>query len=282
MSEAMTKTAAATRPVTRRGSAVPIFTMTLRSILWTRRTPLLFLFLLLPFGVTLILLPSLAEGSYTSFEGTDAPPGEEGRYWFEDMTMIIYLGMILPLAIAYLATRLIGDEVANKTLPYLFVRPVPRWQVFLAKFAAFAVGMYVLAALAVVPNFFVSLGATQNPWTDAGELLAVLGIVLLAVLANGAFFAFLGVSVRYPLIFAIAYYFLWENIFGSFPAQIKRFTMLFYERSLVTAAGDRQSFVDEFLGLQVDPGPAVFVLLAVFVVFVAASCVVVSMKDYNV
>ncbi len=264
------------------GHLLPVFTTTLRSILFTKKTPLLLGVLLVPVVVTLVLSPTLDDGEYVSFEGETAAREDGGRYWFEDSTMILYLGLLVPLVAAFFATGLIGDEVAAKTLPYLFVRPVYRWAVLLAKFAAFAVATFALTAAAIATQFFVALSIVQNPFSDLGELFVVLGVLGLAVLANGAFFTLIGVSVRYPLVFAITYFVLWENIFGSFPAQIKRFTFVFYERTLVTEYAGRTNFLDEFLGLEVNPLPAVLILIGSAVVFLAAACVVVSVKDYNV
>ena len=269
------------------GSARPLFRTTLRQILFAKKTPLLALVLLIPAAVTLILFPYLDDGRYETFSGDQdtvvVTDENAGRLWFEDSTVVIYLGILVPLVSAFYATGLIGDEVANKTLPYIFIRPVRRWSVLLSKFTAFYVGTLTLTAGGLIITFFLALSATQNPFTSLDTLFVGLGVVALAVLANGALFALMGVGLRFPLVFAVVYFLLWENIFGAFPAQIKRFTLIFYERSMVMNAGGRGDLVgDVNAGLAVETWAAVLILAGVGILLVAASALVVSLKDYNV
>lgn len=272
---------ASTQRVRPKGNAWPLFRSTLRSLLLTKRTPILFLVLLVPTFVTLGIYPFLDE-RYEAFDGTLATSGNAGLLWFQDATIILYMGLLIPLVTAFFATGLIGDEVANKTLPYIFTRPVRRFWIFLSKFSAFAVGTYALIAMAILIIFFLALSASQNPWRQLDDLFVALGVALLAVLSFGSLFALFGVGIRFPLVAAMSYFLLWENVFGNFPAQIKRVTLIFYERSILIDYAGRPNFIDDFLGFSVEPGVAIAVLVAATAAFLAASSWLIGRRDYGV
>jgi ABC-type transport system involved in multi-copper enzyme maturation permease subunit len=264
-----------------RPRAWPFFATTLRSIIFTKKAPLLALTLLIPLVVTFILIPFLDE-DYSAFDGAPHTAEEAGRLWFEDSVMILYLGVLIPLVTAFYATGLIGDEVANKTLPYLFTRPVPRWRIYLYKYAAFLVAVFGATAVAVTLVSIVATAASSNPLQSLDTLAVCLLVVFLATAAFGGLFGLIGVSLKFPIVFAIMYFFLWENVLGNFPGQIRRFTVLFYARNIISDHAGRTNFESQFLGLTVEPTTAYIVLALVAILSTAAAAWVVRSKDYNV
>ena len=58
---------------------------------------------------------------------------------FGMMIWLVYIRFILPVLGVFYGTALIADEVEDKTITYLFTRPIPRSAVFLGKYAAYLV-----------------------------------------------------------------------------------------------------------------------------------------------
>ena len=52
---------------------------------------------------------------------------------FSKLALSMYLHFLLPLMAVFIGTAVIIDEVESATLPYLLVRPIPRWQIIFAK-----------------------------------------------------------------------------------------------------------------------------------------------------
>jgi hypothetical protein len=109
--------------------------------------------------------------------------------------------------------------------------------VLLGKYLAYSVctGFVVLPSVVlvwmlVVPIGGGSLGAT---FTD---LLTDLGLLGLGLLAYGAFFAFIGATVKRPLLVGLLFVFGWEFISMALPGYLKRITIAYYLQGLVPHA----------------------------------------------
>ena len=53
------------------------------------------------------------------------------------MIWLLYLRFIVPVLGVFYGTALIADEVEDKTITYLFTRPIPRGAVLLGKYLAY-------------------------------------------------------------------------------------------------------------------------------------------------
>ena len=93
------------------------------------------------------------------------------------------LGMVLPLATVWLATSSIGDLVEDRLLVYLWLKPVPRWQL---PAAAVLATVTVVVPLVVVPLVATAAVAGASQLTGAIALACVvLGRRLLGHLRRG-------------------------------------------------------------------------------------------------
>jgi ABC-2 type transport system permease protein len=103
------------------------------------------------------------------------PDFERPRRFLDDITSEVLLQSVLPLAALILATGAFGDEIDDRTLPYLLLKPITRLRIVLEK----------LLAAVVVSIPIVSVGATIS-WLlvfggDGGENLDLLWAVLAAI-----------------------------------------------------------------------------------------------------
>ena len=63
--------------------------------------------------------------------------GEEAPTEFGDgLTSHLIISTILPLVMLVLATAAFGNELDDRTLPYLILKPLPRWKIVLPKLLA--------------------------------------------------------------------------------------------------------------------------------------------------
>src|SRR5206468_11725320 len=96
-----------------------------------------------------------------------------GAAIFGLMIWLLYIRFIVPVLGVFYGTSLIADEVDDKTITYLFTRPIPRSAVLLGKYLAYLVCTTLLVLPSVMLVFFliVPIGGT----TIAGGFLPLLG-----------------------------------------------------------------------------------------------------------
>ena len=114
------------------GSAARIMDLSLGQMLWSRRS--VFLGLLLGFPVLLaIALRSIdvmyRTGVWRQINGVKMG----GVAIFGMMIWLLYIRFIVPVLGVFYGTSLIADEVDDKTITYLFTRPVRRGAVVVGK-----------------------------------------------------------------------------------------------------------------------------------------------------
>ena len=174
----------------------------------------------------------------------------------------LLLGGILPIVVMTLATGAFGNELEDRTLNVLVLKPVRRVFIVLPKYFASVIvagGLLVTAAIAIV---LIAL--------SAGGVQAVLAVgvgVLIGVLAYSALFTWMGLLSSKALGFALVYVFLWEQFLSRFIRGIRYFSVREYSLSIIHGLDD-ETF--GFLGVRVIEFEAALTASAlVIVVFVA-------------
>src|SRR5687768_8277728 len=175
-----------------------VFDMSLGQMLWSRRT----VFMALATGAPVIiavLLRVIHEMGLSSFRVNGVPV--PGPVIFGGMVWLLYLRFVVPVLGAFYGTSLMSDEVEDRTLTYLFTRPVPRSAVIIGKYLAYlaCTALVVLPSvtavyLLITPLSGGSIGATFVP------LLTDLGLLGLGLAVYGAVFALVGALVPRPLV----------------------------------------------------------------------------------
>jgi ABC-2 type transport system permease protein len=137
---------------------------------------------------------------------------------------------ILPLAILILATNALGNELEDRTMVYLVLKPLSRLRIVLEKFTAVVVSSTVLLWIGTSIAFFVALrgDALNNVTMLVGMLLAV----LFAVLAYGALFLAVSLLISRALLAGILYALLWETTFSRFIPGIRLISVRHYVQSI--------------------------------------------------
>jgi ABC-2 type transport system permease protein len=162
------------------------------------------------------------------------------------------LGLLVPLAALWLGTSAVGDLVEDRLLVYLWLKPVPRWQL---PAAAVLATVSVVMPLAVVPVAASALVAGAADIAPAALLAASL-----AALAYAGLFVAAGLWFRRAVWWGLAFVLLWENVLAYGAEGFARFTVFGWASSVLGLAPD----VD--VELQAGRTPVAFVALAAIAV----------------
>jgi ABC-type transport system involved in multi-copper enzyme maturation permease subunit len=214
------------------GSAARIFDLSLGQMLWSRRS--VFLGLLLGGPVLLAVALRIVDLLYRSgFQINGARAG--GAAIFGMMIWLLYIRFIVPVLGVFYGTSLIADEVDDKTITYLFTRPIPRSAVLLGKYFAYLVCTTLLVLPSVMIVFFLIVPTGGGSVGAAfPSLLTDFGMLAIGLAAYGAVFALVGTRVKRPLIVGLVFAFGWEPAVLLFPGYLKRVTVAYYMQALVT------------------------------------------------
>jgi ABC-2 type transport system permease protein len=213
-------------------SALRIFDLSLGQMLWSRRS--VFLGVLLGGPVVLAIVLRVISALYASgFHINGAMAG--GATIFGMMIWLLYIRFIVPVLGVFFGTALIADEVDDKTITYLFTRPIPRSAVLLGKYFAYLVctGLLILPSVVLVYFLIVPIGG-GSIGAAFPSLVKDLGMLVVGLAAYGAVFALVGTRLKRPLVAGLVFAFGWEPGVLLFPGYLKRATVAYYLQALVT------------------------------------------------
>ena len=206
-------------PSTRR-----VFDLALGQMLWARRTTLLVLAAGAPVLLALVTRLTLSTGSaVVQINGRQI----ESETVFSTAITLLYLRFIVPAIGVFYGTSLIADEVEDKTITYLFIRPIPRGAIVLGKYLA-----YILCVTAVVLPSAAVVFMVMVPFQDMaplfGSFVGDLRVLALGLAAYGAVFLWAGALFRRPLVGGLLFVFGWEQLAAVLPGYLGRLTIAHY------------------------------------------------------
>jgi len=215
-------------------SAARILDLSLGQMLWSRRS--VFLGLLLGFPVLLAIALRTIDILYRSGMWRQVNGVKMGgAAIFGMMIWLLYIRFIVPVLGVFYGTSLIADEVDDKTITYLFTRPIPRSAVLLGKYLAYLVCTILLVLPSVMIVFFLIVPIAGGSIAAAfPSLLVDFGMLAVGLAAYGAVFALVGTRIKRPLIVGLVFAFGWEPAVLLFPGYLKRLTVAYYLQALVT------------------------------------------------
>jgi ABC-2 type transport system permease protein len=204
-----------------------LFRLTLRQHLRGWKPILLFVLFLLPSALVLVI--KAAE-----------PPGLQrnpARAMYEIEQVILFY--LIPYALVTLTALLfsagmIRDEIEEQTLTYLFVRPLPRWAIYLTKLLATWLLTVVLVTVFVLVTYVVLYWGEDRLW-DGSLPVRALKLAAIQALTSGAYCAVFGlISLFTPwtFVFGVGYVILFEGILANWDIPVRYLTEMFYFRVL--------------------------------------------------
>ena len=153
---------------------------------------------------------------------------------------VIYEALILRTVVffgcAWIFMNLFRGEVVDRSLHYYFLAPVRREVLVVGKYlAGIASSVLLFTSTTALSSLFlyVPRGGLRQFLEGAGynHLLTYLGMTALACIGYGAFFLFIGLFFRNPIIPALLIY-GWEFINFLLPPLLKKISVIHYIHSL--------------------------------------------------
>ena len=226
-------------------AAVRIFDLSLGQMLWSRRS----VFLALLVGGPVVLAAAIRIGVALEPRALPRVNGAVvgGGALFGMMIWLLYIRFIVPVLGVFYGTALIADEVDDKTITYLFTRPIPRGAVLVGKYLAYLACTVLLVLPSVMLVYFLVVPLNGRVGESFPSLLEDLGMLAVGLAAYGAVFAFVGARLKRPLVIGLVFAFGWEPTVLLFPGYLKRFTVAYYVQALVPHAMPDDSAVSILL-----------------------------------
>src|SRR5215475_6592986 len=182
-------------------SALRIFDLSVSEMLWSRRTIFMALVVGAPVLISVLLRLLDALGAPVFKVNGNMMPGPT---IFGLMIWVFYLRFTIPVLGVFYGTSLIADEVEDKTITYLFTRPIRRGAVLIGKFFAYmactvfdVLPSVVIVYLAIVP-MRGSLGASFI------DLIKDLVLLAIGLAVYGVVFAGIGARFKLPLLVGLS------------------------------------------------------------------------------
>ena len=275
MSKPILKTAGS--PVS---GAARIFDLSLGELIWSRRT--IFMALVVGAPVVLATVARIVQASGVAplrINGTRV----EAISVFGMIIWVLFLRFIVPVLGVFYGTSLVADEVEDKTITYLFTRPLRRGAVLLGKYLAYlaCTTLVVLPSVMIVYFMLVPFGEVARSFTS---LLTDLGLLALGIATYGALFTMVGAWLKRPLVVGLVYVFGWEQFAMLMPGYLRRFTVAYYLQALVPHAMPADEGIASLLRSVLTDTPStplsLFVLVAITGVSLALAMRIVERREY--
>lgn len=261
-------------------ASLRIFEISLGEMLWSRRTIFMGLVVGLPVLMALVVrLFNLAGASGLRVNNLAV----DGPAIFGLMIWAFFIKFSVPVLGVFYGTSLVADEVEDKTITYLFTRPIAREAVLIGKYLAYLACtiFVVLPSIVLVWILVIPMGGSLGG--NFVDLVKDLGIVAVGLAVYGALFAYVGAYFKRPLLIGLVFIFGWEQTIVAFPGSFKLFTVAHYLQGLVPHAMPNDSFASMMQALFRET-PTLTSSLAwlaiILVVFLGAAARIVARREY--
>jgi len=174
-----------------------------------------------PVGISILIY------TISRLQGLDTNPGEALRIFHEGLVK-----MMLPIMALVAAPAGIREDLEQRTLPLMLVRPAPAWALPLGK----GLPWFVWGALWLVIGTLGLQVVGGDPSLLPGRLLAL----VCAWWGELALMTLVGLIFKRGTLWGALYFFLWEPMVRIFPPFLQRLTFTHHIESL---AGSRAAEV---------------------------------------
>jgi len=269
-------------------SGLRIFDLSLSEMLWSRRTIFMLLVVGAPVVIALFLRVIVALGapvfeSHQTRDGVSQSIRMTGPAIFGLMIWVFYLRFTVPILGVFYGTSLMADEVEDKTITYLFTRPIRRGAVLFGKYLAY-MGCTVFVVLPSVVLVYLLIVPMQGSLGGSFiDLVKDLALLSLGLAVYGAVFAFIGAKFKRPLLIGLIFIFGWENAALAFPGYLKKFTVAYYLQALVPHAMPDDNVLSLVQGIFRENPPlwvSLFWIGAIWTTFLFLAAWVVERREY--
>jgi ABC-2 type transport system permease protein len=231
----------ANQPVTRSAitpgivfASMRVADISLGEMLWSRRTVFMGLIVGLPVLLSVIVRVLYEAGLPTIHVGRGAAAG--GPLIFGMLMWLFFVRIAVPVLGVFYGTSLIADEVDDKTITYLFTRPIPRAAVLYGKYLAYLACTLCVILPSLIVCWLLLVPMAGSLGGSFPDLLKDLAMVAIGLTVYGALFALVGAVLRRPLLAGLIFVLGWEFVIMLLPGYLKRLSVAYYLQGLVPHA----------------------------------------------
>ena len=266
-------------------AALRVMDLSIGEMLWSRRTVFMALIVSAPVLIALFirLLVGLGAPLFEETRNGTTTVRMTGPAIFGMMIWIFYLRFTVPVLGVFYGTSLIADEVEDKTITYLFTRPISKGSVLVGKYLAYLVCTVFVVLPSVMLVYLLIVPMQGSLGGSFLDLVKDLVLLALGLAVYGAVFAFIGAKFKRPLLIGLVFIFGWEQGALVFPGYLKYYTVAYYVQALVPHAMPSDSTLSLLQGFfRSTPGLATSLisLFAIWAVFLALAAWIVERKEY--
>ncbi len=282
----MSETVASTRPVQPAPgfltSSLRVLDLSVGEMLWSRRTIFMALIVAAPVVIALFIRLLVALGAPLQVGGSESIK-MTGPAIFGLMIWIFYLRFTVPVLGVFYGTSLIADEVEDKTITYLFSRPIRRGAVLIGKYLAYLACTIFVVLPSVMLVYLLIVPLNGSLGASFLDLVKDLALLAVGLAVYGALFGFIGAKFKRPLLIGLVFIFGWEQAALAFPGYLKKFTIAYYLQALVPHAMPNDSLISLIQGVfRESPGllSSLVWLALIWGIFLILAAWVVERKEY--
>ncbi len=253
-----------------------VYTLALRRLIRSNYVWGVLVLCALPIGISILIAATASEQF--------SPSGVVVAY--QPMLRTLFIHFIVFFVGNLSGYAVIRQDMDERTLHYLFLQPVKRWTLVLAKFAAFISVAGAMCVASIWITYFILVLPQAGPGGLVADLFAggrLVGlikesiVILLGLTAFGSF-AMLMASFFKNQAYAL-FWLLWESALPYLPSIMKKFTVMHYLQSLLPEKPTDLRKMFEFLGEQASTLQSLTVLCGFVIVVTAIAVVVFHFKE---
>lgn len=142
----------------------------------------------------------------------------------------LYSTLLLPISVMVLSSAAFGDEIDDKTLYLITLKPISRFRIVAEKFlAVVAVALPILWASIILVWTVLAWGRFEHLNDLIWPMLASCAV---GVIGFGSIFLTVSLFIRRTLLFGMFYVTIWEGALSRFLPGIRNFSISHYSRSM--------------------------------------------------
>jgi ABC-2 type transport system permease protein len=131
-----------------------------------------------------------------------------------DVMLNTVFGTLLPIASLVLATSAFQDEIEDRTMVYLIIKPISRFRIVAEKYLAVTESTILALWLGAIATWAIASGGDMPDTVQV--LVASLVAILVGVTAYSALFIAISLIVPRALVVGILYTLIWESLLSRF------------------------------------------------------------------
>jgi ABC-type transport system involved in multi-copper enzyme maturation permease subunit len=185
------------------------------------------------------LFLNLSDDKVTGVRIRDGSNVTDDSVVFAGVFQFFYLRLAIFFGCLGIFMNLFRGEILDKSLHFYFLAPIRRDVLMMGKFVAGLLATCIIFVTSEILQIFVFTSQFSPNVRDIylyqnhgmAQAAAYLGVTALACLGYGAFFLAAGMLFRNPILPAAAIL-IWEAINPFLPALLKKFSVIYYLKSL--------------------------------------------------